>query len=223
LLSGHDCLHRFGRFSFPGQSQRDARNAGTVIRCATLHQRSQAVGTPVKVCSRFPPSLQEYANLRFLLSAVLGRPKLFIAAALLLLVALAATLTYSGALVVGVLADYLGASRFVTCLLLGLVFARLPWVSNGRLRIVALLPKPARRPVMVTLLALCCLSLLTRGDTVQALCTGFTTAFLLTFPWLKKAMFTRLSGAAGAFAAGRNAPRDTDDSVIEGEFRERKE
>ena len=150
-------------------------------------------------------------------------PKLFVAVGLILLVALAATLTYTGSLVVGVLADYLGTSRFVACLLLGGIFARVPWASNGRVRIVGVLPKSFRRPLMVTLLALCFLRFLTQGDTIPALCTGFTTAFLLTFTWLRKAIFTRMSSRVMNFAASRNTTGVNDDSVIEGEFREKRE
>lgn len=153
----------------------------------------------------------------------MAKPKLFIVAALLVLVALAATLTYTGSLVVGVLADQLDTSRFLACLLLGVLFARFPWASQGRLRIVGLLPKPLRRPLMVTLVALSFLIFLTRGDSVAAVFTGFTGTFLLTFPWLRNAVLGRFSSTVGNFAGRRNAPAGTDDSVIEGEFREKRE
>ena len=82
----------------------------------------------------------------------MGRPRLTIAAVLLVLAALAATMTYTGYQVVGVLAEQAGTSRFVAGLLLGILFARFPWVSNGKPRIVGLLPKPLRRPLIATLL-----------------------------------------------------------------------
>jgi hypothetical protein len=146
-----------------------------------------------------------------------------IAAALLVLAALAGTMTYTGFLVVGVLADYLGTGRFVAGLLLAGLFARFPWVSNGKLRIVGLLPKPLRRPLVVSLLALCLLSFLWRAEYVPALLTGFATAFLLTYPWLRKAIFDRMLSSFSKFAPGNDRHKSIDDGVIEGEFRERQE
>lgn len=153
----------------------------------------------------------------------MGMPRLTIAVALLVLVALAATMTYTGFLVVGVLADYLDTSRFVAGLLLGAVFARFPWISGGRPRIVGLLPKPLRRPLMMTLLALCLLRFLAQGDIAPALVTGFTMSFVLALPLLKKALFARTAASVMHFGAGRQAPPVRDDSVIDGEFREMKD
>ena len=149
-------------------------------------------------------------------------PKLMLAVALLLLVALASTLTYTGFLVVGVLAEQLGTGRVVAGLLLGVVFARFPWISKGRLRIVGLLPKIVRRPLLVGILALCSLNFLARGEYVSAGFTGFAIAFLLTFPWLRRAIFDRILSAVVKFT-GHNRPKSTDDMVIDGEFREKKE
>jgi hypothetical protein len=140
----------------------------------------------------------------------------------LVLVALASTMTYTGFLVVGVLADHLGTSRPVAGLLLGGLFARFPWIIKGRLRIAGLLPKPARRPLIVGILALCLLNFLWRGEQVSVLVTGFATAFLLTYPWLKHALFDRTLSSFFKFT-GRHAPQRTDETVIEGEFREKKE
>lgn len=150
-------------------------------------------------------------------------PKLTLAVALLLLAALATTITYTSYLVIGVLSDYLGTSRFVAGLLLGCLFARFPWISNGKPRIVGLLPKPVRRPVMLSLLALCLLRFATQGETVSAVFAGLTMAFVLGFPLLKTALFARVSSSVLNFAAGRNAPVAIDETVIEGEFREMKE
>ncbi|MCC2961136.1 hypothetical protein LK540_11960 [Massilia sp. IC2-278] len=140
-----------------------------------------------------------------------------------MLAALAGTMTYTGFLVVGVLADQLGTGRFMAGLLLGVLFARFPWISNGRLRIIGLLPKPARRPLIVSLLALTLLLFLSHGDYVPAVFTGLTTAFVLGYPWLKRTVFKRLSSPFSRFAAGHSARNKEDDTVIEGEFRERKE
>jgi len=140
----------------------------------------------------------------------------------LLLAALASTMTYTGFLVVGVLADYLGTSRFVAGLLLGGLFARFPWISRGKLRIVGLLPKPVRRPLIVSILTLCLLHFLWREEYVPALFTGFTTVFLLIYPWWRRAIFDRIGSSVFGFT-GRKAPRSADDTVIDGEFREKKE
>jgi hypothetical protein len=149
-------------------------------------------------------------------------PKLTAAVALSVLAALAGTMTYTGFLVVGVLADQLGTGRFIAGLLLGVLFARFPWISNGKPRIVGLLPKPVRRPLIVGILAFCLLHFVWQGDYVPALFIGFTTAFLLTFPWLRRVIFDRLFGSIFKFT-GRNPVKPTDDTVIDGEFREKKE
>lgn len=148
------------------------------------------------------------------------RPKLSIAIVLLALAALASTMTYTGFLVVGVVAEYLGTGRVVAGLLLGALFARFPWVRQGKLRIVGVLPKPARRPLIVGILALCLLHFLSRGDYAPAAFMGFTTAFVLGFPWLRRAMFDRMLSSV---FTGRQAPKRTDDMVIDGDFRERKD
>jgi hypothetical protein len=157
-----------------------------------------------------------------LIRAAIQRPKLAIAVALAVLAALAGTMTYTGYLVIGVLAGYLGTGRFMAGLLLGGVFARFPWVRQGKLRIVGLLPKPARRPVIVSLLAVCVLHFLSRGDYVPAAFTGFAAVFLLAYAWLRRAVFDRTLSSVFQFA-GRNRAESTDDMVIEGEFREKKD
>ena len=149
-------------------------------------------------------------------------PRLTVAVVVLALAALAGTMTYTGFLVVGVLADHLGTGRAMAGLLLGVLFARFPSFSKGKLRTVGLLPKPARRPIMASLLALCLLSFLSRDEYLPALVIGFATAFLLSYPWMRRAMFGRLKSSIFAFAAGGNRPSRTDDKVIDVEFREKK-
>lgn len=139
-----------------------------------------------------------------------------------MLAALASTMTYTGFLVIGVLADYLGTGRFLAGLLLAAVLARFPWIREGKLRIVGLLPKPVRRPFIVGLLALCFLHFLTRGEYVSAAFAGFTTAFVLALPWLRRAVLDRISSSVFSFT-GRQARQSTDDMVIDGEFREKKD
>jgi hypothetical protein len=160
--------------------------------------------------------------LGFLVRTAMRMPKLTIAVALLVLAALASTMTYTGFLVVGVLADHLGTGRVMAGLLLGSLFARFPWISKGKLRIVGLLPKPVRRPLIVSLLALCLLNFLSRDEYVPAVVTGFATAFLLTYPWLRRAIFDRMLSSVFEFA-GQRPLKSTDDTVIDGEFREKKE
>ena len=149
-------------------------------------------------------------------------PKLTAAAALLVLAALAGSMTYTGYLVVGVVAEHLDASRVVAGLLLGALFARFPWISNGKLRVVGLVPKPARRPLIIGLLALCLLYFLAQGAPVPAAFTGFATAFLLTYPLLRRAFFERMRSSIFPFA-GFPARNREDDRVIDGEFKERRE
>ena len=139
-----------------------------------------------------------------------------------MLVALAGTMSYTAFLVIGVLAEYLGTGRFLAGLLLGVLFARFPRISKGKVRIVGLLPKPARRPVIVTMLALCLVHFLARNDYVPAGFIGFALAFLLAFPWLRRALFDRMLGAFARFT-GKKPADSTDDMVIDGEFRERKD
>jgi hypothetical protein len=148
-------------------------------------------------------------------------PRLAIAIVVLALAALASTLTYTGFLVVGVLADYLGTGRAMAGLLLGILFARFPRISKGKLRLVGLLPKPVRRPLIVSIIALCSLAFLARGEYVPAAFTGFATAFLLTYPWLRRAIFDRMLSSVFKFA-GKNPRKDSDDTVIDAEFREKK-
>ena len=150
-------------------------------------------------------------------------PKLALAVALCVLAAVASTMTYTGFLVVGVLADHLGTSRAVAGLLLAGIFARFPWIRHGKLRIVGLLPKPARRPLVVSLLAFCLLSFLSQADYAPAMVTGFATTFFLTYPWLRNVMFERMLSSVFTFKAGRNASESANDRVIDGEFREKKE
>lgn len=149
-------------------------------------------------------------------------PKLTIAVALLVLAALASALTYTGFLVVGVLADHIGTGRLTAGLLLGALFARFPWISKGKLRIVGLLPKPVRRPVILSLLALCLLYFLLRGEYGPAMFIGFATAFLIGYPWLRRVVFDRVLSLVFKFA-GQSSRKTSDAMVIDGEFREKKE
>lgn len=131
-------------------------------------------------------------------------------------------MTYTGFLAVGVLAAHLGTSRFLAGLLLAALFARFPWVSKGKLRIVGLLPKPVRRPLMAGILALCLLNFVWLGDSVSATFTGFTLAFLLGYPWLRRTLFDRILASVSTFT-GRRPANSRDDMVIDGEFREKKD
>lgn len=134
-------------------------------------------------------------------------------------------MTYTGFLVIGVLADYLGTGRVTAGLLLGAVLARFPWIRKGKLRVVGLLPPPVRRPFIVGILALSLVHFLSQGAYVPAAFTGFATAFVLTLPWLRRAVYDRMVSSVFKFT-GRNPFKRSDrsdDRVIEGEFREKKD
>lgn len=151
-------------------------------------------------------------------------PRSTIAFVVIALAALAGTMTYTGYLVVGVVADLLGTGRVMAGLLLGVLFARIPKLSKGKLRTVGLLPKPVRRPVMLALLALCLLSFLGRGEYVPAGFTAFAAAFLLTFPWMRRALFGRVLSSLFKFpAAGQTRSNSADSMVIDVEFKEKKD
>ncbi|KQV79302.1 hypothetical protein ASD15_18345 [Massilia sp. Root351] len=139
-----------------------------------------------------------------------------------MLAALAGTISYTGLLVVGVLADYLGTGRVIAGLLLGVLFARFPWISKGKPRMVGLLPNPLRRPLVVGMLAVCLVNFLSKGESVPALFTAFVAAFLLGYPWLRRAVFDRILSSVLKFT-GQHPRNSTDDKVIDGEFREKKE
>lgn len=150
-------------------------------------------------------------------------PKLAVAVLILALVALASSLTYAGFLVVGVVATHLGTGRFMAGLLLGILFARLPVVRNGKLRTVGLLPKNTRQPVMVALLVFCLLSYLYRGAMLPALFLGFAASFLLSYRWLRRSLLRR--ALASLFGAPPDQARrnGNDQTIIDAEFREKKD
>lgn len=150
-------------------------------------------------------------------------PRLAIAAVLIVLVALASTMSYTAYLVIGVLAEFLGIGRFTTGLLLAVLFARLPWFSKGKFRTVGLLPAFARRPVVISLLALCCLSFVSRGMYVPALFTGFATAFLLSYPLIRRRITGRMVSSVFGSARGRKSADSSGASVIDVEFTEKKD
>jgi len=161
--------------------------------------------------------------LRFLAQMAVRMPKLAIAALLLALATLAGTMSYAGFLVVGVFANHLGTGRVIAGLLLGVLFARLPWVREGKLRSIGLLPKRARLPVMLALLAFCLLSYLYRGELVPMLVLGFATTFLLTYRRMRQLIVSRAMSSLFKFSPDPNHPKSTDDAVIDVEVREKKD
>lgn len=158
-----------------------------------------------------------------MIAAVIRAPKLAIAIFLLALVALASTLSYTGFLVVSVVAEHLGTGRLMAGLLLGIVFARLPSIKEGKLRTIGLLPKRMRLPAMVALLAFCLLSYAYRGDVVPVLFLTFATAFLLLYPRVRDLLVARVITSLFKSSGGYGQPRNADDSVIDVEFREKKD
>jgi hypothetical protein len=158
-----------------------------------------------------------------LVKAAIRRPKLAIAVLLLVLAVLAGTLSYTGYLVVGAVAGYLGTSRVMAGLLLGVLFARLPWVVARKLRTIGLLPKRARLPVMVALLAFCLLSYSYRGEWIPVLFLTFAGAFLVAYPRIRKTITERVISSLFKPSVGPNHSKSADDNVIDGEFREKKD
>ena len=150
-------------------------------------------------------------------------PRLAIAVLLLALVALASTMSYAGFLVVGIVSDQLGTGRLMAGLLLGILFARLPWMRKGKLRTIGLLPKRARLPVMAALLAFCLLSYLYRGEMVPVLFLGFATTFLLAYRRMRQMIVNRAISSLFKSSAAPNHAKKTDNTVIDVEYREKKD
>jgi len=161
--------------------------------------------------------------LRFLAKMALRMPKLAIAALLLALAGLAGTMSYAGYLVVGVVANHLGTGRVMAGLLLGVLFARLPWAREGKWRSIGLLPKRARLPVLLALLAFCLLSYLYRGELLPTLVLGFAMTFLLTYRRMRQLVISRAISSLFKFSPDPKHPKSTDDAVIDVEFREKKD
>lgn len=168
-------------------------------------------------------SLQGKRILHLLIMAILRMPRLAIAVLLLALATLSSTLAYAGYLVVGTVAGYLGMGRFTTGLLLGLLLARVPWVRQGKLRAVGLLPARARRPFLLALLGLAMLSALYQGDWFAAFFPAFAASFLLAYPRLRQALLNRALSSVFGKRPGRPRPGTADDAVIDVEVRERKD
>ena len=158
-----------------------------------------------------------------LLITALRAPKLAIAAFLLALVALAGSLTYTGYLVIGVVSTHLGISRFMAGLLLVVLFARVPWVSQRKMRTVGLLPKNARLPVMVSLLALCAVSFFYRGQIVPLLFVIFAAIFLLAYRRMRKALLHRVLSILSRSPPDSARPYGGDQTIIDVEVREKKD
>lgn len=161
--------------------------------------------------------------MRLLIQLVLRMPKVAGVVFLLALVALASTLSYAGFLVVGIVAQYLGTGRFVAGLLLGLLFARLPWVRKGKLRTVGLLPRNARLPLMLVLLVFSLMNFLYRGALVPVLFLGLATTFLLTHRWIRRTLFNRALSFLFKPPSQRGRAGSTDKAIIDVDVREKKD
>ena len=169
------------------------------------------------------PLCRSTQSLRILVKAAVRTPKLAIAALLLALATLAGIMSYAGYLVVGIVANHVGTDRLMAGLLLGGLFARLPWVREGKLRSIGLLPTRARLPVMVALLAFCLLSYLYRGEFVPMLVLGFATTFLLTYRRLRQMVVSQAMSSLFKPSTDLDHPKSTDNTVIDVEFREKKD
>lgn len=146
-----------------------------------------------------------------------------VAIVLLVLAILAGVMSYAGYLVVGVVADHLGTGRVMAGLLLGVLFARLPSIREGKLRTVGLLPKRARLPVLLAILALCLLSFTYRGDWMAVLFIGLAAALAFAYRWIGNTITSQFISPLFKSPAGPVHPSKGDDRVIDVEFRERKD
>lgn len=142
---------------------------------------------------------------------------------LLTLAALSSCISYAGYLVLGVIADFLGTGRFAAGLLFGALFARLPWISQGKLGTVGLLPRRARRPVMLVLLMWCIASLLYRSEIGSAVFPGFAAAFLLAFPWLRQKALDHIRSFLQGSMRSPARRGASDPGIIDVEVHEKKE
>ncbi|MES2832608.1 MAG: hypothetical protein V4695_11510 [Pseudomonadota bacterium] len=166
--------------------------------------------------------------MRLLIDVAVRTPKLAIAIVVMLLVALAGISAYAGYLVIGVVAGYLGTGRFLAGLLLGILFLRLPRVRQGKLSTVGLLPKAARLPIVVALLAASMLNYFYDGNTLAVACLVLAASLLVLGRWMKFALVSRVSSffSKSAFGTGRSRKADSkidDSTIIDAEFRERKD
>ena len=153
-------------------------------------------------------------------------PRLALAALLLALVALAGTSTYAGYLVIDMVADYLGTGHFVAGLLLGIVFFRLPKMRDGKLQTVGLLPKRARLPVVLALLAACLTLHVQQREAVPAIFLALAAVFLLSFRWMRQAVRRRFKSMMVRPDLNENenmTVKRIDPSVIDVDFREKKD
>lgn len=149
-------------------------------------------------------------------------PRLVITTLLLVLVAFAGISTYAGYLVVGMIADYVGSGRFVAALLLGALFVRLPLVRDGKLRTIGILPKKVRLPAMLVLLAVCLIQHAFQRDALPVLALGLAATVPLTFRWIRQKLINRMSVFFKPTRAPA-APKSVDPSVIDVDFREKKD
>lgn len=137
--------------------------------------------------------------------AAVRSPRKVLVIVLLFLFALASTMSYVGYLVITMLASQLGISRFLTGLFLGILFARLPRIRDGKLSTMGLLPKPARQPVIAAMLVFCLVNYLLRGQFVAVGFLSFAMVFLLGYGKLKKAVAGKVSSFIFPFGKGGQA------------------
>jgi hypothetical protein len=195
-----------------------------IDRSIRFASKARTGARAVKICNRPQVAIcWSIQIVRLLVSTAMRMPRSTLAVALFALLAVASTISYTGFLVVGVLAEYLGTGRFVAGLLLGVLFARLPKFSKGKFRTVGLLPKSIRRPVMLSLLAFCLVGFVLHGAYVSAVFVGLTTAFLILFPWMRRAIFGRIVSSIFPRSTEQHRPGTADGTVIDVEFREKKD
>jgi hypothetical protein len=156
-----------------------------------LHRRYHAIDLHGATTAH-PHLFRSKKILQLIVQGMVRMPRFAALVLLLALAALSSGISYAGYLVLGIVAEFLGSGQSATGLLFGALFARLPWISQGRLGTVGLLPRNARRPIMLVLLTWCIASLLYRGETGSAVFPGFAAAFLLAYPWLRQKALDRI-------------------------------
>ena len=143
--------------------------------------------------------------------------------ALLLLVALGTVSTYAGYHVIGMVGTLLGIGRFLAALLLVVLFARLPRLRNGKFSTVGLLPKIARSPVMFALLGGSLAHYVFRNDMTPALFIGLAIILLLAYRWMRQTLVQRFRAAFLKVRPDPIRPANDESSVIDVDFREKKD
>ena len=189
---------------------------------------------PIAATARFDASIRfdtfttTSPQVRLLIEFVSRMPRASLVFVLVALVCVAGCSAYAGILVIESIAHFLGISRFVAGLLLGVLFLRLPSFRGRKLRSKGLLPARVRLPVMLALLAVCLADYGARGEIVRAVFIGLAIGILLAMRAMRALVASRVSTfltkhqrPTGAAPTSGSA-KAVDSDVIDVDFREAK-